>query len=114
MLHAPSSSGKPFIMFLSFCEYMGSVAYPELCKAVQELRKYGGSFCWLCIGSHQALGFIFHVFSFVEFYVDGVPPAPRVLWILELFDCEGFLNDIRGNRTCKIQPVKGHREVLSY
>ena len=34
--------------------------------------------------------------------------------VLELFDCDGFISDIRGNRTCKIQPVKGHLEVLKY
>ena len=52
--------------------------------------------------------------SFVEFHIHRVLPDPRVLWMLGLFDCEGFISDIRGNRTCKIQPVKGHREVLSY
>ena len=52
--------------------------------------------------------------SFVEFHIHRVLPDPRVLWMLELFDCEGFISDIRVNRTCKIQPVKGHREVLRY
>ena len=43
-----------------------------------------------------------------------VLPDPHVLWMLGLFDCEDSISDIRGNRTRKIQPVKGHYKVLNY
>jgi len=34
--------------------------------------------------------------------------------MLELFEWRIFISDIRGNRTRKIQPVKGHYKLLKY
>mgnify|MGYP003388952901 CR=1 FL=1 len=47
--------------------------------------------------------------SFVEFHIYRVLPDPRDLWMLELFEWRIFISDIRANRRCKIQPVKGHQ-----
>ena len=47
-------------------------------------------------------------------YQYRVPPDPHVLWMLGQFDCEDSISDVRGNKTFKVQPVKGHYKVLNY